>query len=489
MTAKTESTTITFLGAAETVTGSRFLVESAGRRVLVDCGLFQGVKRLRELNWMRFPVDPASIDAVVLTHAHIDHTGYVPALVRDGFRGGIWCTPGTAELARIMLLDSAHLQEEDARVANRRHSSRHHPALPLYTTDDALRSLELLHPVPFGRPFHPVPELACSFSPVGHILGAAAVRVDDGRTSIAFTGDVGRPVDPIMLPPAPLPAADHLVTESTYGDRRHPGSDPAEDLAEVITRTIGRGGSMLVPVFAVGRAQAVLHLLSGLRESGRIPDVPTYLNSPMAIDATEVFVRFAGEHRLDAQECRRMCEDVTFVRTTEDSKRLTAMRGPMIVLAASGMISGGRVLHHVEALAPDPRNTILLTGFQAAGTRGDAIARGAREVKLYGAWVPVHAEIAHLDSLSAHADADELLDWLRSTPQAPRAVSIVHGEPVAADTLRRRLKDELDWDGCVPAYGETVRAGRAVRGRPPRPRDARPDAQHIDLLGRRLARQ
>jgi metallo-beta-lactamase family protein len=463
MTARSDHTTITFFGAAETVTGSRFLVESAGRRVLVDCGLFQGVKRLRELNWMRFPVDPASIDAVILTHAHIDHTGYVPALVRDGFRGRIWCTPGTAGLARIMLLDSAHLQEEDARVANRRHSSRHHPALPLYTTDDALRSLDLLHPAPFGHPFHPVPELACSFSPVGHILGAAAVHVDDGHASIAFTGDVGRSTDPIMLPPAPLPAADHIVTESTYGDRRHPATRPGEDLAEVITRTIRRGGSVLVPVFAVGRAQAVLHLLAELRDSGRIPDIPTYLNSPMAIDATELFVRFAGEHRLDAEQCRRMCQGVTFVRTTEESKRLTAARGPMIVLAASGMISGGRVLHHVEALAPDPRNTILLTGFQAAGTRGDAIARGAREVKLYGGWVPIRAEIACMDSLSAHADADELLDWLRQTERPPRAVSIVHGEPVAADTLRRRLRDELDWVGSVPAYGERVRVTHGGR--------------------------
>lgn len=466
---------ITFWGAAETVTGSRFLVTSHGRRVLVDCGLFQGVKRLRQLNWGRFPVDPASIDEVILTHAHIDHTGYLPALVRDGFRGTVWCTPGTEALARIMLLDSAHLQEEDARMANKRHSSKHHPALPLYTTEDAQRAIDRLRVAPFGRRFDPVPELECIFSPVGHILGAAAVRIDDGFTSAVFTGDVGRPVDPIMLPPAPLPAADHIVTESTYGDRRHPRIDPLEELAEVVTRTLGRGGSLLVPVFAVGRAQMILHLLSRLRMSGRIPEVPTYLNSPMAIDATEVFLRFAGEHRLDAEDCRRMCEGVGFIRTAEESKRLTSSRGPMIVLAASGMVSGGRVLHHVEALAPDPRNTILLTGFQAAGTRGDALARGETQLKMYGDWVPVRAEVSAMDSLSAHADADELIDWFAASDIRPHAVSVVHGEPVAADTLRRRLGEELGWPASVPAQGDSVRVLRARD-------ESRPHARHAAVV-------
>ena len=447
---------ITFWGAAETVTGSRFLVEAAGQRLLVDCGMFQGLKRLREMNWQPFPVDPGSIDAVLLTHAHIDHSGYLPALVRDGFRGPVWCTPGTEALTRILLLDSAHLHEEDARHANQRRSSRHHPALPLYTIADAERVLPHLQPVPFGRPFAPVSGLQGTFSPVGHILGAAAAHLGDGQRSVTFTGDVGRPNDPVMRPPAPPPAADHLVTESTYGNRRHPLTDPADELAEVVTRTVRRGGTLLIPVFAVGRAQTVLHLLSELRLAGRIPDVPTYLNSPMAVDATELFCRFTDEHRLTDEQCQQMCAGVEMVRTAEESKRLTARRGPMIVLAASGMATGGRVLHHLEQLAPESRNTILFTGFQAAGTRGEALVHGARQVKMYGGFVPVHAEVTRLDSLSAHADADELLRWLATMDRAPRGISIVHGEPVAADTLRRRLRDELSWPASVARYGDSV---------------------------------
>ena len=447
---------ITFWGAAETVTGSRFLVEAAGQRLLVDCGMFQGLKRLRELNWQPFPVDPTSIDAVLLTHAHIDHSGNLPALVRDGFRGPVWCTPGTDALTRILLLDSAHLHEEDARHANQRGSSRHHPALPLYTTADAERVLPHLQPVPFGRPFAPVSGLQGAFSPVGHILGAAAVHLEDGRRSITFTGDVGRPNDPVMRPPAPPPAADHIVTEATYGTRRHPATNPADELAAVTNRTVRRGGTLLIPVFAVGRAQTVLHLLSELRLAGRIPDVPTYLNSPMAVDATELFCQFTDEHRLTDAQCHQMCSGVEMVRTAEESKRLTARRGPMIVLAASGMATGGRVLHHVEQLAPESRNTILFTGFQAAGTRGEALVHGARQVKMYGRFVPVHAEVARLDSLSAHADADELLRWLATTDRSPRGVSIVHAEPTAADTLRRRLRDELSWPASVARYADTV---------------------------------
>lgn len=448
--------TITFWGAAETVTGSRFIVEAAGRRILVDCGLFQGLKRLREQNWLPFPLDPSRIDAVVLTHAHIDHTGYLPALVRDGFSGKIWCTPATEALVRILLLDSAHLQEEDARVANHRHSSRHHPALPLYTTADAEACLRHLSSVPFDVAFEPVPGVTVAFSRVGHILGAAAVHLHDGYSSVTFTGDVGRPHDPVMRPPAPLPAADHIVTESTYGNRTHPGEDLAVELAAVITRTLRRGGTVLVPVFAVGRAQTLLHLLAELRRAGRIPEVPTYLNSPMAVDATELFCRFIAEHRLGVEECEQMCAGVSFVRSAEDSMRLSEKRGPMVILAASGMASGGRVLHHLEALAPDHRNTILFTGFQAAGTRGEALMGGAREVKVFGAMVPVRAEVATLDTLSAHADADELVVWLASAGHAPRAASVVHGEPSAADALRRRLADELGWRARVPVMGDTV---------------------------------
>ena len=421
------------------------------------------MKRLRERNWERFPVDPASIDAVLLTHAHIDHSGYLPALARDGFTGDIWCTPATRALAELMLLDSAHLHEEDARVANRRHSSRHHPALPLYTTEDAERCLHQLRAVPFGESTSPVDGVTVTFSPVGHILGAAAVHLDSGEGSITFTGDVGRDIDPIMPPPGPPPSADHLVTESTYGDRRHPDADPADELAQVITRTLHRRGTVLIPVFAVGRAQTILHLLSELRRAGRIPEVPTYLNSPMAVHATELFCRYTDEHRLTDQQCAAMCEDVRFVRSVEESMRLTARHEPSIVLAASGMATGGRVLHHLEQLAPDRRNTILFTGFQAVGTRGDALVHGAGTVRVYGGEVPVRAEIATLDSLSAHADADELLRWLATTATPPGAVTVVHGEPHAADTMRRRIRDELGWPARVAAHGDTapvrIRAG------------------------------
>lgn len=448
--------TITFWGAAETVTGSRFLCESAGRRVLVDCGLFQGVKRLRELNWSRFPVAPATIDAVVLTHAHIDHSGYLPALVRDGFAGRIWCTRGTAALARVLLLDSAHLHEEEARVANRRRSTRHQPALPLYTTDDARRCLEHLHPVAAHTTFTPVPGVDALFTPNGHILGSASVRLDDGRRSVSFTGDVGRPDDPIMRPPEPLPAADHVVTESTYATRPHGAAVPADELEAAVNRTLRRGGTLLLPVFAVGRAQTVLHLLAELRQAGRIPDVPTYLNSPMAVEATDLFFKLRDEHRLSDEQCRRMREGVHFVRTVEESKELNTKDGPMIVLAASGMATGGRVLHHLERLLPDHRNTVLFAGFQAPGTRGDAMVNGAERIKIWGQYIPVRAEVQQLDSLSAHADGDELIAWLAKTPVPRWGASVVHGEAAAADAFRLRLRDELHWDARVPAFRDSV---------------------------------
>ena len=447
---------VTFWGAAGTVTGSRFVVDVAGRRLLVDCGLFQGLKPIRQRNWEPFPVDPASIDAVVLTHAHIDHTGYLPALVRDGFRGEIWCTPATDELARILLPDAAHIQEEDARHANMRRSSRHRPALPLYTTADAEEALRHLRPHSFGSTFTAVPGVEATFGPVGHILGAACVRLSDGDTSITFTGDVGRPVDPVMRPPAPPLAADYVVTESTYGNRLHGTADPADALAEIAVRTLRRGGALLIPVFAVGRAQTVLHLLARLRADGRIPEVPTYLNSPMAVDATELFCAHQDEHRLSVEECKAMCVGVEFIRTAEESKRVTPLAGPMIVLAASGMLSGGRVLHHLERLAPDHRNTVLLVGYQAAGTRGEAMLAGANRIKIYGSYTPVRAEIASIDALSAHADADELTAWLATLPTTPRAAHIVHGEPASADALRRTLHDDLGWETHVPSHGEAV---------------------------------
>lgn len=447
---------VTFWGAAGTVTGSRHLVETAGRRILVDCGLFQGLKPLRLRNWEPFPVDPVSIDAVVLTHAHIDHSGWLPRLVRDGFAGEIWCTPSTLELCRIMLPDSAHLQEEDAKYANKRRSSRHHPALPLYTAADAERALDRLRSHPFGQNFTVAPGVEVEFSPTGHILGAACARITDVKTSVLFTGDVGRPVDFVMRPPAPPLSASYVVTESTYGNRTHDPTDPLDELAEIVNRTIRRGGTLLIPVFAVGRAQTVLYLLSRLRAADRIPKVPIYMNSPMAVNTTELFCRHVGEHRLSEQQCEEMCRDVEFVRTVEESKWLTSKKGPMIVLSASGMITGGRVLHHLQQLAPDRRNTVLLVGYQAAGTRGAALLGGAKSVKMFGVWISVNAEVARIDGLSAHADADELIAWLATMPSSPKGASVVHGEPEAADALRLRLHDELGWAAQVPTHGESI---------------------------------
>ena len=450
---------LTFWGATETVTGSRFLVEAAGRRVLVDCGLFQGLKRLRERNWEPFPIDPASIDAVVLTHAHIDHTGYLPALVRNGFRGPIWATPATEALSRILLPDAAHLQEEDARYANMRHSSRHQPALPLFTQEDAAVALTRFQSIPFGVEFAPADGLSTRYSRAGHILGAASAWLSDGATSAFFTGDVGRPDDPVMLAPESPIAADHVVTESTYGGRRHAVTDPLDELERLITRTVGRGGSVLVPVFAVGRAQTVLHLLAQLRSAGRIPEVPTFLNSPMAVHATELFCDHVGEHRLSEAECIAMCDGVELVRDVEDSKRLTRRAGPMIVLSASGMATGGRVLHHLVQMAPDHRSTIVLVGYQAAGTRGEALQTGAREIKVFGERVPVRAEVVSVDSLSAHADGEELVGWLARTSAPASGASIVHGEPSSAEALRRSLRDELGWSAVVRTTGEAVALG------------------------------
>ncbi len=446
---------LTFHGAAETVTGSRFLVETDRARLLIDCGLFQGLKRLRRQNWEPFAVPPASIDAVVITHAHIDHSGYLPALVRDGFSGPVWCSDGTADLLELMLLDSAHIQEEDARFANRHRSSRHDPALPLYTTADARKALALVRPVGFHTPIESAPGIGSTLSRAGHILGSSTVLVEADDRSVLFTGDVGRPRDPVMLAPDPPPSADYLVTESTYGDRIHGTEDASEELGAIVRRTLGRGGTVLIPSFAVGRTQAVLFLLAELRRRGRIPDVPVQLNSPMAISATELFLAHPGEHRLDPAQCQLLKESVQFVRTPDESKRLTPRRGPMIVISASGMATGGRVLHHLRTVAPDHRSSIVFVGFQAAGTRGDSLVRGTDEIKIFGQYVPVRADVHRIDGLSAHADWRELIDWLASGSLRPERAFVVHGEAASADTFRRRLRDELGWSAEVPLQHES----------------------------------
>ena len=449
------SSTLTFLGATDTVTGSRYLIETRNTRVLVDCGLFQGYKTLRERNWARFPVEPASIDAVVVTHAHLDHTGYLPTLVRDGFRGAIHTTVGTAELSTLVLPDSGRLQEEQANYAERRHSSKHAHPRPLYTERDAMAALDRFEPHPFDVGFE-IGDIGVSFAPAGHILGAAQVRLDVDGTRVHFTGDLGRADDPLMRAPRALEATDVLVSESTYGDRAHPAEDPEDALADIITRVCRRGGVVLLPAFAIGRAETLLLHLSRLRAAGRIPDVPLFLNSPMAVSGAEMYARHPEEHRIPADEFQRMYKDVTLVRSIEESKALNTRGGPAIIISASGMLEGGRILHHLASYAPDPRNAIVLTGFQAGGTRGDALQRGERTLRIYGQDVPILAEVHSLEMLSAHADAGQILDWMRTAPQAPAQVFLTHGEPGSSDTLRGRIRRELGWSVRVPHLGEAV---------------------------------
>ncbi|GAA4142524.1 MBL fold metallo-hydrolase RNA specificity domain-containing protein [Leifsonia shinshuensis] len=452
--------TLRFLGATDTVTGSRYLVESQGRRVLVDCGLFQGYKVLRERNWRPFPVEPSSIDAVVVTHAHLDHTGYLPALVRDGFRGRIHATHGTAELSHLILPDSGRLLEEQAEFAARHHSSKHATPLPLYTEKDALAALDRFEPHPFDEE-REVAGLTARFVPAGHILGAAQVLLQAEGARLHFTGDLGRPDDALMLPPRPLEATDLLVCESTYGDRLHPDTDPAWPLGEIVRNVCSRGGVVILPAFAVGRAETLLLHLSRLRARHAIPDVPVFLNSPMAVDAAEIYARHPEEHRIRPAEFEAMYRLATLVRTVDDSKLLNLRGGPAIIISASGMLEGGRVLHHIAAYGSDPHNAIVLTGFQAGGTRGDALRRGERSLRIYGRDIPIRAQVHVLDMLSAHADAGQIVDWLRTAPAPPRAMYLTHGEPHAADALRVRVRRELGWEARVPEFGETVSSAAA----------------------------
>jgi len=447
---------LTFLGATGTVTGSKYLLEVGGKRILIDCGLFQGLKQLRLKNREKLSIDPANVDAVILSHAHIDHTGYLPLFVRNGFAGKVYCSYGTRDLCEILLPDSAHLQEEEARFANKYGFSKHSPALPLYTKDDAVKALKLFSPVDFEKDIDLESGVIVRLSPNGHILGSAFVRIHDTKTSILFSGDIGRPNDVLMKPPTQIKQADYLVVESTYGDRVHDKADPKIKLAAAINRTISRGGKVIIPVFAVGRAQELLYYIHLLKAKGSVPDVPVYLNSPMAIDATEIFNRHRGEHRLSASECEAMFHTAHMVNTVEQSKALNENRHPMIILAASGMATGGRVVHHLKAFAPNPNNTILFAGFQAAGTRGAAMVNGADSIKIHGEYIPVNAEVAMISNLSAHGDYLEILDWMRGFESAPKQVFITHGEPIAADAMRHRIEETLHWNTCLPDYLQTV---------------------------------
>ena len=456
------TTRLDFLGAAGTVTGSRFLVSTDDARVLVDAGLFQGLRELRRRNWDPFPVSPAEIDGIAISHAHLDHTGYLPALARQGYRGPVYASAGTAALAGIVLTDSAHLLAEDAEHARSNGYSKHDPPLPLYTDADVNIALGLFRPTDFEQEFTPGPAMTGVLHRAGHILGSASVelRLSGGR-SVLFSGDLGRPRHPLLRPPEPPAAVDVVVVESTYGDRHHDVLSQ-HNLASVITRTVKRGGSVVIPAFAVDRTEVILMELRRLRATGEIPIVPVYVDSPMALAALKVYraaVRgHSAEIRPDIVVEADLFDpgDLHELRTVEESKTVNTPRWPCIIVSASGMASGGRVLHHLAGLLPDSANSVVLAGYQAIGTRGRELLDGATAVKIHGRYVPVHAEVVDVPMFSVHADSDEILGWLRQSPRAPEVCYVVHGEPQAARTLARRISKELNWMAVVPRMGERV---------------------------------
>ena len=464
--------TITFLGAARTVTGSKHLLETGGRRVLVDCGLFQGLKELRERNWHPLPVRADSIDAVVLTHAHLDHVGFLPRLVAQGYRGRVFCTPATAALARIVLADAAHLQEEDAERANRKGYTRHKPALPLFTEADAARASMHLQPVGYDRPMPLAPGISVEFLNAGHLLGSAYARLRDessGKT-VLFGGDLGRFDRPILPDPTFVKSADVLLLESTYGDRVHQRDDDGEYLASIVVRTIDRGGKVIIPAFAIGRVEELLYWIDRLERQRRIPKVPVYVDSPMASEVLTEYRRRLDELDPDTNDtpemkgrataerdlCRFCTAKLAVVASVRQSRDVQESSTPAIVISASGMATGGRVLHHLARTLPDARNTVLFSGFQAPGTRGRLLRDGATIVRIHGQDVPVAAEVAALESMSAHADSNEIFRWLRGFTTKPATTFLVHGEPGAMDTLAGRIRSELGWTVQTPAYSEKV---------------------------------
>lgn len=465
--ADTPRTTLTFLGAAGTVTGSKFLITVGDRRILVDSGLFQGEKKWRRLNWEDFPIDPPTISDVVLTHAHLDHVGYLPALARNGFKGPVWCTQGTRELAEIVLRDSAHLQELDAAEANERGFSKHSPALPLYTTDDVEALLPQFVTADFNTDViltgteRPGESVTVRFTRAGHILGSASVNVWTESAAVLFSGDLGRHDHPVLRPRDTPPGAPYVLVESTYGDREHPEpvNLPHEAFADVIRRTIERGGTVLVPAFAIDRTEVVLQTISQLERDGRIPDVPVYVNTPMGVRALRVYQSHPEELREDLHPADLVSiPDLTAVESAADSRLLTGPggHGPAIIISSSGMAAGGRVLHHLEALLPDPRNAIVLTGYQGVGTRGRQLSDGETEIKIHGQYVPVRAEIVHDREFSVHADGSDLIDWLRALDPPPRQVFCVHGESDSARRFASRIESELDLPAVAPTMGEVV---------------------------------
>ena len=452
---------LTFLGAAGTVTGSKHLLETGTHRVLIDCGLFQGLKELRERNWQPLPIAASAIDAVILTHAHLDHCGYLPRLVAQGFNGRVFCTAGTRDLCSLVLPDAAHIQEEDARDANRHGYSKHHPALPLYTAIDAEKALSRFQPVGYNRPVPVVPGLDVEFINAGHLLGSAYARVTFGGKTVLFGGDLGRFGRPVLPDPLPVDQADVLLVESTYGDRVHEADDHGDRLAAIVTAAAGRGGKLIMPAFAIGRVEEVIYWLKRLEEEKRIPVLPVYVDSPMAARALQFYTQRADELDPEMQKrergvCTFCTTRMTIVASPQQSIDLVASRRPAIVIASSGMATGGRVLHHLAAELPNPRTSVLFVGYQAAGTRGRLLVDGAVTVKMKGREVPVAATIERLDSMSAHADAGEILRWLSGFVAAPAMTYLVHGEPAPLEALRARVMHEKQWPVHIAGYQQRV---------------------------------
>lgn len=454
-----------FLGAAGGVTGSKFLFSYGGDQVLIDCGLFQGLKELRLRNWAPVPIDPARLRAVILTHAHIDHSGYLPRLVGKGYNGPVFATPGTCDLLGVMLPDAAYLQEEEARYANRKGYSKHSPALPLYTVQDAERSLRLLRPTPVGESVEVIKGVSLDFGRVGHILGAGSVRlsfeVNGRKRTLVDSGDLGRYDRPILKDPAPAGGADWLLIESTYGNLLHPKESEAE-LRSVIEETAAQRGCLLIPAFAIGRTQDLVYTIRKMEDGGEIPPMPVYVDSPMGIEATEIYSRHTAEHdfemaQLSNQERNPLrSRQMVVARSMEQSKGINVIKGPLIIISASGMATGGRVLHHLKQRLPNPDTTVLLVGFQAEGTRGRSLQDGAREVKMFGEVVPVRAKVKVLDGFSAHADQAEILRWLGTFNKAPQMTYVVHGEPPAANALAQVIREKLKWPAEVAKYQQKV---------------------------------
>jgi metallo-beta-lactamase family protein len=478
---------ITFLGAAQTVTGSKYLLDTGTSKVFVDCGLFQGLKELRLRNWQNLPIAAREIDAIVLTHAHLDHCGYLPRLVAQGFRGRIFCTAGTLDLCRIVLPDAGRIQEEDAANANRHGFSKHNPALPLYTETDAFRAVSQLQPVGYDRPMPVTPDIEAEFINAGHLLGSAFARVHTGGLTILFGGDLGRFGRPVLPDPSMISEADYLLVESTYGNRVHQQDDNGAQLAEVINTTAQRGGRIIIPSFAIGRVEELIYWLKRLEDEKRIPVLPVFVDSPMAVDALaryservreldpelhpetgdEKAPHGPGDHeeprqtrerhaRHERQLCIFCTDRFRTISSTAESKELTKSKMPAIVISASGMATGGRVLHHLKAALPDSRNTVLFVGYQAAGTRGRRLVDGEKAIKIHGEMVPVNARVAVLESMSAHADSTEILHWLRGFTKPPRLTFIVHGELAAMEGLSASIHGALGWKTRMPAHGEKV---------------------------------